>query len=209
MKKYTSHPLSNMVPGMSAEAFAMLKADIDKNGLLEPIWLYSGKILDGRHRYKACVELEIEPRVKQYEGQDPAGFVFSQNISRRHLTRQQKAGLIKRLLKINPEKSDRAIAQITGSSHNTVGAIRNSCGQIDHTAKRTRSDGRTYTYPKSPPVVHRAASLVSRVDFECRKLLKFISDLNPDEITDAQDFIAQLESQLARLKNDLPEVKAG
>lgn len=209
MKKYTSHRLCNMVPGMSAEAFAMLKADIQKNGLIEPIWIFNGKILDGRNRYKACLELDIEPGVRQYEGQDPAGFVVSQNIVRRHLTRQQKAGLIKRLLKLNPEKSNRAIAQIAGSSHTTVSVIRNSTGQIGQTTQHVRRDGRTYTYPKSPPVVHRAASLVSRVDFECRKLLKFISDLNPDEITDAQDFIAQLESQLARLKNDLPEVKAG
>ena len=42
------------------DGYEELKGDISKNGLLVPIILRNGKLLDGRHRYKACKELGIE-----------------------------------------------------------------------------------------------------------------------------------------------------
>lgn len=57
----------------------------------EPIWIYDGKILDGRNRYKACVELGITPEFRQYRGADPLQFVLSLNLARRHLNSSQCA----------------------------------------------------------------------------------------------------------------------
>jgi hypothetical protein len=208
-KSYRAHDACKMVPSMSAETFAELKSDIEKNGLLEPIWLLDNKILDGLHRYKACKELGIAPSFRQYEGPlDPQTFVVAQNISRRHLSRNQKNWFIKRTLVLHPDKSDRAIARMVGAHNATVARVRaeNSTDQIDQLPKRIGRDGKAR---KAPPVVHRASSLISHVDFECRKLLKFISTLHPSEITDAQDFIMQLENQLARLKDDLPRAQEG
>jgi ParB-like chromosome segregation protein Spo0J len=51
------HELANLLPMQSASEFANLKADIAANGLLQPIWLFEGRILDGRNRYRACREL--------------------------------------------------------------------------------------------------------------------------------------------------------
>lgn len=84
------HELASIFPRMPGEEFAALKLDIKANGLLEPIWLYDGKVLDGRHRYYACQETSVEPIFREYEGSDPRGFVVSLNLKRRHLDATQR-----------------------------------------------------------------------------------------------------------------------
>lgn len=69
-----------------------LAQSIGENGLLEPIVLYDGKILDGRNRYVACKRVNIEPTFIVYTGKmDPIDYVIAKNLERRHLTPAQKA----------------------------------------------------------------------------------------------------------------------
>lgn len=89
MKKI--HKLAEIIPEMSQQEYANLVQDIQQNGLIEPIVLYQEKILDGRTRYKACIELGVKPRFRLYEGNDPACYVLSMNVARRHLTAIQRA----------------------------------------------------------------------------------------------------------------------
>lgn len=79
------------MPAMEPDEKRQLLDDIRKNGLEDAIVLYEGMILDGRHRAQACAQLGIEPKYKQYEGNDPLGFVISHNLKRRHLNQSQKA----------------------------------------------------------------------------------------------------------------------
>lgn len=90
-KALTFHEIANIFPLLRGEELTGLVEDIQENGLIEPIWLYEGKILDGRNRYLACCEAGIEPLFRQYEGDDPIGFVISLNIKRRDLTSTAKA----------------------------------------------------------------------------------------------------------------------
>ena len=78
---------------MSGEAMTEFVSDIKENGLLHPIILYQGMILDGRHRQEACDIAEIPARYEEYTGDDPIGFVISANFARRHLTVGEKAKL--------------------------------------------------------------------------------------------------------------------
>jgi len=89
-EKLQTHPIADLMPSMSEEEYKNLIEDIKVNGLIEPIYLFEGKILDGRHRYRACVELGIEPRFEEYSGNSPVSFVISKNLKRRHLTESQK-----------------------------------------------------------------------------------------------------------------------
>ena len=91
MTEYGIHPICDLFPRMPGPEFVALKKDIRENGLLEPIWLYDGKVLDGRHRHFACQEVGVEPRYRQYEGSNPLGFVISLNLNRRHLSESQRA----------------------------------------------------------------------------------------------------------------------
>jgi len=108
---YQSHELSKLFPKMTEEEFAELKSDIKENGLLEPIALFENQILDGFHRYKACIELGIEGKFVNYKGDDPINFVVSKNLYRRQLTQSQKAALavsIKEAWELrNPHGGDR------------------------------------------------------------------------------------------------------
>jgi len=52
-------PFSELTMTYTADGFNELKKDIKDKGLLVPIILRDGKILDGRHRRKACVELGL------------------------------------------------------------------------------------------------------------------------------------------------------
>ena len=48
------HPHASIFPEMNSAEFDLLVEDIRANGVRVPITLYEGKILDGRHRYKAA-----------------------------------------------------------------------------------------------------------------------------------------------------------
>lgn len=83
------HPAANAFPMMTDERFAELKDDIASNGLLEPVTLCDGKILDGRNRAKACEELGIPIKTRDFGG-DPWSFVWSLNGARRDLVDEQR-----------------------------------------------------------------------------------------------------------------------
>ena len=85
------HPLADIFPLIDEAESDMLAEDIAANGLLEPIVLYNGLILDGRNRYRACLKVGIRPETVNYEGIDPAAYVISLNLRRRHLNESQRA----------------------------------------------------------------------------------------------------------------------
>ncbi len=91
MPTLEDHPIAALFPLMTDAEIDALGADIEAKGLLDPIWLYEGKILDGRNRYRACMVRDIDHRVEQYKGKDPLGFSISKNLPRRHLTESQRA----------------------------------------------------------------------------------------------------------------------
>ncbi len=87
----SAHPAADIFPMLADEDLQSLAADIRSYGLLLPIILHDGLILDGRNRYAACGLAEVEPSFKPFEGTDPIAFVVSSNLKRRHLTPSQLA----------------------------------------------------------------------------------------------------------------------
>ena len=87
------HPLSEVFPMMGEDELKKLAEDIAENGLRESITTRGGKILDGRHRYLACQRAGVTPTFVEFVGDDPASFVVSKNIHRRHLTATQRAAI--------------------------------------------------------------------------------------------------------------------
>lgn len=91
MTELEFHPVASIFPMMSAEEFDGLKADIAANGLREPIYTHDGKIVDGRNRYRACLEVGVAPHFKAWNAQGSlVEFVVSLNLHRRHLNPTQR-----------------------------------------------------------------------------------------------------------------------
>lgn len=99
------HDAANLFPMMTGDDYRALRDDIAANGLLEPITLYTGEILDGRNRYTACLELGIDPTYDEYKGNDPIRYVISKNLQRRHLTSSQRAVIALEVEKILGERA--------------------------------------------------------------------------------------------------------
>lgn len=85
------HPLSAAFPAMSDEEFTALCDDIEDHGQREPIVIHEDMVLDGWHRYSACLELGRTPQTVPFGDDDPVKYVLSRNLHRRHLTASQRA----------------------------------------------------------------------------------------------------------------------
>ena len=89
---YTIDPIAKVYPDMGKEDFEGLKNSIKQNGLRHPIVLKDGKVVDGKNRLKACLELGIEPQTVAWDGEGSViEFVVDMNHNRRNLTKSQRA----------------------------------------------------------------------------------------------------------------------
>jgi ParB/Sulfiredoxin domain len=123
-----AHPLAEMFSLISEDELKELAEDIRKNGMLEAITLCEGKILDGRNRFAAAKLIGFALRRHNFRelrsDLDPRTFVISATIKRRHLSREDRAKIIAMLLKAEPAKSNRQIAETAKVDDKTVGAVR-------------------------------------------------------------------------------------
>jgi len=91
MNTKSIHELALVFPAMNDEEYSTLKESIKANGLKTPIWLFEGQIIDGRNRYKACLEVGVEPTFQEYSGDNAIEFVRINNLHRRDLSSSQRA----------------------------------------------------------------------------------------------------------------------
>ena len=119
---YQPHELALVFPPMTEPEFAAFKADIREHGQREPITLYEGKILDGLHRYRACQELGLEPRVVRFEGNPRAAaqLVVGRNFHRRHLTTSQRAMVAAEMCKLRPRGNTGNSPYLTAAQASTL-----------------------------------------------------------------------------------------
>lgn len=109
------HPIANLFPEMSEFQFEELKKDIKQHGLKMPILTYRGKVVDGRHRLRACTVLGMEAKYAELEAANDKSAeqsVISINLQRRHLTDGQRAIFAARLTN-----------SLLGTNQHTAGAV--------------------------------------------------------------------------------------
>ncbi|TDX72614.1 N6-adenosine-specific RNA methylase IME4 [Neorhizobium sp. R1-B] len=111
--RYPHHVLADLFPMLSDGELNELAEDIAARGQENPVWIFQGRIIDGRNREEACHRAGIVPRYCEYQGDDPLGFVLSLNLRRRHLTESQRAMVAAKIV-----DWERGINQVTSGSAN-------------------------------------------------------------------------------------------
>lgn len=129
---------------MNPDEFEVLCLDIAMHGLREPILLAGGRIADGRNRYKACLEVNEEPRFREWDGTgDLRSIVVSLNLKRRHLSESQRA-LVAANLTTNavgrPSKENNP-ANLPDLSQSTAAQLLNVSERSVRSAAKVRRDG--------------------------------------------------------------------
>jgi hypothetical protein len=150
----------NRLDAMQVAGYTFAKVKVDHGTSCAPtidfrIYKPGSRVKEWSHQYAECIQGrrfhndDIHP--------DPYTLAVSYNINRRHLTGAQKSDLIEKLLKADPTKSDRAVAEVVKVDHKTVGAKRaalSATGEIPQSGTpRTGADGKTRKLPKASSVV--------------------------------------------------------
>ncbi|WP_295588149.1 ParB N-terminal domain-containing protein [uncultured Lamprocystis sp.] len=131
------HPVCLLLPNMTPADFKNLVEDIKTHGQRHSVLLYEDKILDGRHRARACEQLGIETHYEAWSGPDPVAFVLSENLHRRHLTPSQKAIIVAKAM--DWHRAAAAVREKAGKAHDEAtlaprGARVNKSGKATETA---------------------------------------------------------------------------
>jgi DNA-binding MarR family transcriptional regulator len=126
-----------------------LREDLRQHGLRDPITLWNGLVVDGRHRLKICTELRIEPRFDDVTKKFPTeeamrAYVKSKNQHRRSRTvpmsNEEKHARVEAALKANPLRSNQLIADDLGLSRHIVANARSKLEAVGAVTKTNSAE---------------------------------------------------------------------
>ena len=91
-EKYSLSVLATVFTPLSSFEFQALEESIRERGLQRAIILWQGQIIDGRHRYEACLRAGVQPHFQELPGDaNPLDFVLDENATHRHMNEGQRA----------------------------------------------------------------------------------------------------------------------
>lgn len=124
-----THPIADLFPMLDEEDLADLVASIAERGLEQPIVVDNhGRVLDGRNRLAACEQAGVKPTVTRYGGDDPDGYAVTVNVSRRSLTKGQKAMIVARYR----SETDQSLESVARSEGLTKTRLANAVTVLQH-----------------------------------------------------------------------------
>lgn len=197
-------------PYISDSYFTKLKEDIQKYGVLNPIKIYNGKIIDGKKRYQVCKELGIEPPIESVTFKDDIekwNWVITVNGQwRNNMSPSQKAMVAARyeihfqdLAKENqrlgknglansPIHSRKEAAKICGVSEGNVG-----CAER---VLRSGNEKLITAVDKGEIAVYLASKLVKQVK-SVEEQIKILENGN------IKEFLSEPRQEIPQIKKDI------
>ena len=205
------HPLSALCGEIPEDENKKLAADVKKNGVLNPIVLYEGKILDGWHRYNAAKKsgAPCAEDARDFENHTQAAdFVLSSNLHRRHLTPGARAKIVVSVRKWKPEgrpKTTSPDVVLPEAEQHSEKQMAEEAHVSVPTVQRAKSQSRGKASPKPKPKPNgskpdrkidsvNAARFVDSLELEKRGLVR--------DLDAAKNKIKALEEAIDFLKKD-------
>mgnify|MGYP003624632496 CR=1 FL=1 len=165
--------LSTVFPSFHGEEeFTQLVESIKTEGLLEPIVVWQGKIVDGRHRHLACKEARVQPEYTylpdDWSLDKVKNRVVALNVLRRHLTTGQRALVAAALANMTQKDNQWSARQNSAelTSNKQAAEQLNVSHQSVKTAKNIKNDT-----PDLAEKVNRGEMSLHAADTERRKRL--------------------------------------
>lgn len=189
-----------IMPRMSKEEFDELKKSIRTEGQHYPIIANENlEILDGHHRFRACVELQIEPdfEVRKFEDKlIEKKFVIESNLRRRHLTSFQLVELGIPLLEI--EKKLAKKRQVHGGKKGRDIQL----GLVSKNALPSIKKGKATT------IVAKKIGLSTRIFERGKKIVEKASEEEKQKLRDGKKSISKAYKDLfhPESKSQSPEI---
>lgn len=218
--KHVRHQLSAIFGDMEEPALLALAEDIKAKGILDPVVMYDGQVLDGWHRCKAGQIAGVEIPYTEYTGDDPGGFVISKNLHRRQrpLTASQRAALVLQIHEWRPagrpEKtsvpvrtfSNRELAAEAEVSEKTLeqAKVAHRAGFSDQVVRGEMSAKAAAEQARGAPAVPKPPTEVEKLRARVAELEAQLAqrDAMIDDLTDAAESYedAQLDEDSMQVK---------
>jgi hypothetical protein len=202
---------------MLAEDFQALKDSIDVSGLREPIVLFEGMILDGWHRYCACMELGAPADFQEFEETDPVQFVQDKH-TRRPLTLTQRMTAIALMhawlprgkpskSALNADLTAAQLAKAAGGSIRTAEQVKEAITKGSSALVKGMKSGKTSAVKAaavSKLPKHQQAAAIDK-PLAKQKSEKFTPPANnhADELAESARAISQLSEEVELLEAKL------
>lgn len=202
-RQFEVHPIANIFPMISEDAFQALKEDIRVNGQCEMAHVWKGQLIDGRNRLRACNELGKELECAELDDcEDPVVWVISHNLHRRHLSETQRSMVGARLatMKRGSNQHTKEDPQICGSTTESVSKLLNVSERSVEAAKRVIADG-------SKTLIELVENDQLKVS-AAEKLIKAVPEKKQQEAI-AKEGVKAIKDASKPPKEDKPKAGAG
>jgi ParB-like chromosome segregation protein Spo0J len=187
-----------MLPKMSEEEFAELKASIKAEGQHYSIIANEDlEVLDGHHRFRACVELGIEPDFEVRKFEDKLlekKFVIEANLRRRHLNNFQLVELAVPLLEL--EKALAKKRQAEGGKNGRDVQV----GLVPDGAK-------SVVKAKAAEVVAKKVGVSTRTFERGKRILETASEEDKQQLREGKTSIAKVYREIVASEKDPEKTK--
>ena len=195
-----------LLPRMSEQEFAELKESIRTEGQHYPIIVNEDlEVLDGHHRYRACMELGVEPdfEVKKFDDKLlEKKFVIEANLRRRHLNNFQLVELAVPLLEIEKALAKKRPSQ--GGKNGREKQLNAAFASDD-----VESEFEPVFKAKATEVVAKKAGLSTRTLERGKKIIEKASEDDKQKLREGKTSIAHVYQEIVREeKPQKPAVEA-